>query len=71
MKPSISYDPEAEVLSIELSPEPSVDSDIQGNVVIDYGEKGNAIRVNIYQFNFDDFKKQEKDLKKFSNPKIA
>ncbi|MBU6389647.1 DUF2283 domain-containing protein [Patescibacteria group bacterium] len=67
MSPSISYDPESEVLSIELVREPSVDSDMQGNVVIDYGVKGKPVKINIYKFSFENFKKSEKDLKKFAD----
>ena len=49
----ISYDKDAHVMSIELAKTQSVDSDIQGNVVIDYDKKGNIARINFYEFNFD------------------
>ena len=62
MNPSIFYDTESEVLSIELIREPSVDSDVQGNVVIEYGAKGNPVKINIYKFNLENFNKNEKNL---------
>lgn len=65
-KQKISYDKESKVLMIELKPAKSVDSDIHGNVVIDYDKKGEAVRVNFYQFNFDEFVKGLKSLKEFA-----
>ena len=65
-KPKISYDKESEVLSLEISKSKSVDSDIQGNVVIDYGKKGEVVRINLYSFSFDDFKNGHRALKDFA-----
>ena len=62
----ISYDKEAKVLSVELNGAKSVDSDIQGNVVIDYGKNGKIARINLYDFNFDSFKDNLKKFKTFS-----
>ena len=54
--PKISYDKESQVMSVELDKTKSIDSDIHGNVVIDYDKRGKAVRVNFYEFNFDAFK---------------
>lgn len=59
----ISYDKEASVLSIEMKRAKSVDSDIQGNVVIDYDKKGEVVRVNLYNFSFSQFRDNLKTLK--------
>ncbi len=63
--PKIFYDKENKVLSFEIKEAKSVDSDIQGNFVIDYDKNGEIVRVNIYSFNFDNFKNNLKDLKNF------
>lgn len=64
--PKISYDKESQVMSIELARAKSVDSDIHGNVVIDYDKRGKAVRVNFYEFNFDAFRNGLKALKEFA-----
>lgn len=62
----IEYDKESNVLSVEMGKVKSVDSDIQGNVVIDYDKKGKIARINLYDFSFDDFRENQKALKRFS-----
>lgn len=62
---SILYDKESEVLSIELKKGKSVDSEMQGNVVIDYDQKGEIVRINFYNFNFDLFREKQRVLKDF------
>ena len=64
--PQILYEKESGVLSIDLKKAKSADSDIFGNVVVDYDKDGAAVRVNIYDFNFSDFKKGAGPLKQFS-----
>ena len=44
----------------------SVDSDISGNVVIDYDKKGEVVRVNLYNFSFASFRENLKTLKSFT-----
>jgi len=61
----ISYDKKSRVLSIEVKKGRSSDSDIHGNVVIDYDKKGAVIRVNFYDFNFESFHKSRKSLNDF------
>lgn len=65
-KPKISYDRESEVLSVEMHRGKSVDSDVRGNVIIDYDAKGNVVRVNFYKFNFDAFRSGAKALRRYA-----
>jgi len=65
VRPKISYDKESQVLSIEVGRKKSIDSDIQGNVVIDYGKDGEIVRINLYNFSFDAFRNHLKELKRF------
>lgn len=64
--PKISYDKESEVMLIEMKKGKSADSDIHGNIVIDYDKKGDAMRVNFYGFHFDAFRIGLKAIKEFS-----
>ena len=64
--PKISYDKGSGVLSIEMKPGKSADSDLAGNVVIDYDKKGDVIRVNLYNFSFALFRENAKILKNFT-----
>ncbi len=65
-KPKISYDKESQVMSIELDKNKSVDSDVSGNVVIDYDKNGKVSRINFYEFNFDNFRAGLKAIKEFA-----
>lgn len=47
----ISYDPEVEILSIRLSDEQSVDSDLEGDLVIDYDKNRNIVNLEIMNFD--------------------
>ncbi|HEY4475345.1 MAG TPA: DUF2283 domain-containing protein [Candidatus Paceibacterota bacterium] len=62
----ISYDKKSGVLSIEIKRAKSSDSDIRGNVVIDYDKNGEIVRINFYDFSFDSFKDSQRPLKEFS-----
>lgn len=53
--PKVKYDPEAKILSVRLSSGPSVDSDVKGNVVLDYDVKGNLVNVDIMKVSFSEF----------------
>ena len=64
--PKIKYDKESGVLSIQLAKGKSVDSDIQDNVVIDYGKMGKIVRINLYNFSFGEFQQRVSVLKQFS-----
>lgn len=65
-RPNIRYDKQSRVLSIEMKSGKSVDSDVQGNVVIDYDRKGSIVRINLYQFNFDAFRRSRRILRNFT-----
>ena len=69
--PKIQYDKESEVLSLSVSKAKSVDSDIRGNVVIDYDKKGAAVRVNVYNFNLGAFRESRKELARFAKNRKA
>jgi uncharacterized protein YuzE len=66
----ISYDKESGVLSIEVKKARSVDSDIRGNVVIDYDKNGDVVRINFYDFNFRSFQNGARALKKFARNSV-
>ena len=62
----ISYDKESEVLSMDFGMSGSSDSDVNGNVVIDYDKKGKIVRLNVYSFSFDDFKENKETIQDFA-----
>lgn len=64
--PKISYDKESQVLSIVAKKAKSVDSDIHDNIVIDYDKKGDIVRINLYNFDFKEFKETKTELKEFA-----
>lgn len=53
--PKIKYDSEANILSIRLASARSVDSEVKGNVVLDYDEKGNLVNVDIMKISLAEF----------------
>ena len=53
--PKIQYDSEAKILSIRLSVGQSVDSEVKGNVVLDYDGKGNLVNVDIMKVSLSEF----------------
>lgn len=65
-KQVISYNKESKVLSIQMSNQKSIDSDIADNVVIDYDKNKNVVRVNFYDFNFEDFRSGIKAIRDFA-----
>ncbi len=65
-KLKILYDKESGVLSFKHSGAKSVDSDVSGNIVIDYDKKGDVVGVDFHDFNFNSFRIAEKGLKGFS-----
>ena len=62
----ISYNKESDVLSIKAKEGRSVDSDIQGNIVIDYNKKGEIVQLNLYKLNFDKFREELRAVKDFA-----
>ncbi len=55
MSPKIKYHKKEKILSLRLSKGPSVDSDINGNMVIDYDAKGEIVNVDIMSISLNDF----------------
>lgn len=62
----ISYDKASGVFSMDFGEAKSSDSDVNGNVVIDYDKKGRIVRLNIYDFSFDDFKGNKEIVQDFA-----
>lgn len=62
----ISYDKASSVFSMDFGKSQSYDSDINGNVVIDYDKKGKIVRLNVYDFSFDDFRENRTVFKDLS-----
>ncbi len=69
IKPKIKYDKDSQVLSFEFSNNPSVDSDIRENAIIDYGRSGEIISINFYKFNFNNFRRLVKPIRAL--PQVA
>lgn len=53
----IKYNKKTKILSIRLSDKRSIDSDVQGNVVVDYDKEGKIINIDIMNINFEEFSK--------------
>lgn len=53
MSPKIVYQKKDSILSIRFRKEKSVDSDIQGNVVIDYDKNGNIVNIDIMDIDLN------------------
>jgi uncharacterized protein YuzE len=62
MRPIIKYDEEANILSIRFSKKKSVDSEVKGNVVIDYDENGEIVAIEIMKINLDEFLKARREI---------
>lgn len=62
----ILYDKENKVLSVNMKAGKSVDSEMNDSVVIDYDKKGEIVRVNFYDLDFNAFKENKRELKNFS-----
>ena len=60
MKPKIKYDKESNILSIKLNKKRSVDPDVKDNIVIDYDENGEIVKVEIMKINIEEFAKIKK-----------
>lgn len=54
--PTITYDAGSRILSIKLSKARSVDSDVRGNVVVDYDAHGTPVRLDIMDCSLDEFR---------------
>lgn len=56
-QPTITYDPKSRILSIRTSTARSVDSDVHGNVVVDYDAQGNTVNIDIMECSLDEFRR--------------
>ncbi len=61
----ISYDKSSKVLVLEMKKVKSVDSEVKDNIVIDYDKKGKVVRVNIYDFSFNNFRESSGEFQDF------
>lgn len=64
----IVYDSEVKILSIRLSKNKSVDSDVKDNVVLDYDKDGKLVNIDVMRVNLEDvlkigLNKQKKTMK--------
>ena len=55
MSPKIKYNSQNNILSLKFSKNKSIDSDINGNVVLDYDKDGNIVNIDIMKINIEDF----------------
>lgn len=62
MRPKIKYDPKSNILSIRLSRKKSVDSDIKRNIVIDYGENGEIVNIEIMKISIEGFTRAKRPI---------
>ena len=60
MKPQVKYNKNSNTLSIKLSKKKSVDSEIKGNIVIDFDENGEIVNIEIMKINLNEFAKIQK-----------
>ena len=67
----IAYDKKLRILSLRLSRNRSVDSDVQDNVVIDRDKKGNVVNVEIMDVDFGEFKRVQYIGRKARLPMLA
>lgn len=51
----LEYDPEVKILKIRFRRGKSVDSDIIGNLVLDYDKNGHLVKIDIMDINLEDF----------------
>jgi len=57
MKPQIKYNKNSKIISIRISRKKSVDSDVKGNIVVDYDENGEIVNIEIMKINLNEFAK--------------
>jgi uncharacterized protein YuzE len=62
MKPIIKYDKESNILSIRFSKKKSADSEVKGNVVIDYDENGEIVAIEIMKISLDEFLRVHREI---------
>lgn len=55
MKPKANYDKKVHILHIRFGKEKSVDSEVQGNLVVDYDKSGKIVNIEVMDFSLDEF----------------
>jgi uncharacterized protein YuzE len=50
----IEYKSDSKILSIRVKESKSVDSDIKGNVVLDYDEAGDLVNIDVMEVNIEE-----------------
>ena len=65
----IKYEKKMKILSIRLSNNPSVDSDVRENVIIDYDKNGKVVNIEIMNISFEEFSKTKNYLDKLLHSK--
>ena len=67
--PKVNYDEKSKILNIRLSNKKSVDSDAQGNVVVDYDKEGKIVNIDIMKISLEEFSKARDQLKELLKSK--
>ncbi len=62
----LNYDPGAKILTIRVQRGKSTDSEIQGNIVLDYNEKGELIKIDVMDVNLEDLVRGSVPVKKMA-----
>jgi len=60
MTPKIKYDKDSNTVSIRVSAERSIDSDVNNNIVVDYDRNGQVVNIDIMKIGIDEFRKISK-----------
>ncbi len=60
----ISYDPDVKILTIRVQRGKSADSEIKGNIVFDYNNKVDLIKIEVMDVNLEDLVRGSVPLKK-------
>ena len=60
MKPKVQYNKKSKILSIRLSARKSVDSDVKGNIVVDYDKNEEIVNIDIMEIDLDEFMRSPK-----------
>lgn len=54
------YDPEVKILNISIKKGKIIDSDMQGNCVIDYDKNGDIVNIEVLEINLEEILKAKK-----------
>ncbi len=60
----IEYDPEGRILKIRFHRGKTVDSEIKGNLVLDYDKDGKLVKVDVMEIDLEDFIGIDSEIKK-------